>query len=260
MAKRIEDLLHRRNDLSTFLVHLTRDADGETARDNLLNILVTRELEARTPMGLGSAYFENEEFAATQRMVCFTETPLEHVWMMCEEIEFRTVTMAPYGVVFTKTWARRRGVNPVMYIDITAGHNWLTGPLNQMLDVAHAGHAIVREGDGFARVDLAHSPIAALTPFLEPMGRPGNVRREWWWEREWRHRGNLFFQWWDLVAVFVPQDDHAAFAESFDERLAELHLARPPDPLRYLDPRWGQERMIATFAGVTPDNVGPFPA
>lgn len=49
MAK-IEDLLHRRTDLSTFLVHLTRDGDA-SARDNLISILEAGLIEARTPLG-----------------------------------------------------------------------------------------------------------------------------------------------------------------------------------------------------------------
>jgi hypothetical protein len=211
MPKRIEDLLHRRNDLSTFLVHLTKPGQ-HAARDNLLNILLTHMIEARTAMGLGSNYFVlDAAFRDTQKVVCFTETPLEHVWMMCEEIEHRDVQMQPYGVAFTKSWARRRGVNPVMYVDITIGHAWLTEPANLMLRAAHEGQAVVRVDGAWAATDLAHSPIAKLTPFFEPMGKPVNIRREWWWEREWRNVGDLVFQSTDLVAVLVPEDDHAPF-------------------------------------------------
>ena len=38
MAK-IEDLLQRRTDLSTFLVHLTREGDGNSALENLISII-----------------------------------------------------------------------------------------------------------------------------------------------------------------------------------------------------------------------------
>jgi hypothetical protein len=44
----IEELLQRRTDLSTFVVHFTRDQGRDaSARDNLLNILLTRCIEAR---------------------------------------------------------------------------------------------------------------------------------------------------------------------------------------------------------------------
>ena len=50
----IENLLNRRTDLSTFLVHLTRDTQtpSATARDNLLSILWSQRLEARSTYGM----------------------------------------------------------------------------------------------------------------------------------------------------------------------------------------------------------------
>jgi hypothetical protein len=261
VPKPIRELLHRRNDLGTFLVHLTKDAPDHPARDNLLNILVHCTVEARSVMGLATTYaVEDEQLANTQRTVCFTETPLEHIWMMCEDIENRSVNMRPYGIVLTKTWARRKGVNPVFYVDITAGHDWLTNPINLMLEAAASGHAVARDGDGtWVTVPLAQAPIAKLAPFVEPMGNPAGTQREWWWEREWRHVGDIWFYWWDLVAILVPEHDHAAFGYDFGERLAAAGRAAPPRPLHRLDPTWGQERMIAALAEVAPENIGPFP-
>jgi hypothetical protein len=51
----IERLLHRRSDLSTFLVHLTRDRSDDDARDNLLGILAARKVEARRALGMAPA-------------------------------------------------------------------------------------------------------------------------------------------------------------------------------------------------------------
>lgn len=42
----IEELLHRRTDLSTFVIHWTRDYEGTTAKDNLTSILKSHTLEA----------------------------------------------------------------------------------------------------------------------------------------------------------------------------------------------------------------------
>jgi hypothetical protein len=36
----------------------------------------------------------------------------------------------------TKTWGRRQGINPVWYLDITPGHDWLTQPINRMVEEA----------------------------------------------------------------------------------------------------------------------------
>ncbi|MDA2808007.1 hypothetical protein [Nocardiopsis suaedae] len=74
----IEQLLHRRNDLSTFLVHLSRDDDDSKtdARDNLLSILGARKIMAAKCFGEARELAtQSEKIAATQRVVCFTETP-----------------------------------------------------------------------------------------------------------------------------------------------------------------------------------------
>ena len=125
---RIEDLLHRRTDLSTFLVHFTK-ADGHgTACENLKSIIESGCLEAVTKQGMA----KDKEIAG-QAVVCFTETPLEQAWTLLEEIEGREVKLEPYGLVFTKIWARRKRVNPVWYIDATPGQDWLTNTINEMI-------------------------------------------------------------------------------------------------------------------------------
>jgi hypothetical protein len=101
----IESLLHRRTDLSTFLVHFTRDTltPSAAARDNLLTILRDRRLEARSSFGMAKELAERfPAVAATQNTVSFTETPLEHAWMMCSDIEGRRIRFNGYGLAFTK--------------------------------------------------------------------------------------------------------------------------------------------------------------
>jgi hypothetical protein len=263
VPERIEDLLQRRSDLSTFLVHLTRDSADRTARDNLLAILLERELKAISPMGMAVDVAKDDPaFAETQKVVCFTETPLEHVWMLCEDIENRTVQLRPYGLAFTKTWARRHRANPIWYIDITpSGHEWLTNPINEMLKAAAAGQAVVSSWppNTWAKTDLAHAPIARLTPFFEQMGKPAEIRKEFWWEREWRRVGDVGFQWHEAVAVFVPENDHVAFSQLLEAGRTIRSLPALPRPWRFLDPAWGLERMIAALADVPAADVGPFP-
>lgn len=265
MPKSIIDLLQRRSDLSTFLVHLTRPFRQSDPRDNLLTILEERMLKARSVYGMGKKIAEVDATArVTQKVVCFTETPLEHVWMMCEEIENRPSGFAPYGLAVTKSWARSRGVNPVWYVDITRGHDWLTTPINELIALAVHGRA-QREQDsmGVSRpqsLTAAESQVARLAPFIEQMGKPAQTRKEWWWEREWRHVGDLVVPWDELVAVFVPENDQGQFVLDLRQRFEAL--GRHPafvDELNLLDPRWGLERMIAALAHVPASNVGPFP-
>ena len=52
-AQPIETLLHRRTDLSTFIVHFTRRFAGESSKDNLISIVSQSTIEARTAFGMG---------------------------------------------------------------------------------------------------------------------------------------------------------------------------------------------------------------
>jgi hypothetical protein len=249
----IEQLLHRRSDLSTYLVHLTRGDDSTDAYDNLLNILDTCRLFARSAYGMARTV-GSASFRATQRVVCLTETPLEHVWMMSESMTGRTVRLSPYGLAFSKAWARKKGVNPVWYIDITPGHDWLTKPLNELLDLARAGEAAELDDNGdVVGLSLERSQIARLAPFIEQMGPTRQSRKEFWWEREWRHRGTLTFTWSNVVAVFAPEAEH----DDLDDELRKMQGGRRRRP-SVLDPSWGLERMIAALAGLDERWVGPF--
>jgi hypothetical protein len=76
--------------------------------------------------------------------------------------------------------ARKMGVNPVWYVDMTPGRDWVIGQaLNELRDEA------VGSGDFHAH------PAARIFPFIEPMAVWPETTREWWWEREWRHSDPL---------------------------------------------------------------------
>jgi hypothetical protein len=239
----ITSILHRRNDLSTFLVHLTRASDAGSALENLASICGTRTIYARTPVGWARAQDDPEvPEHQTQRAVCFTETPLEHVHALAGTITLwgreRAYPLEPYGVAVAKMAARRLGVNPVWYVDMTPGRDWtLYVALNDLIAQALAsgefhGHATSR-----------------LFPFIEKMGRwdvNGRIR-EFSWEREWRHVGNL-----QLPASGViwlcPESDVAQLRAMVGEQAA----------YPWIDASWGLERIIAHLAGFQEDDVSPF--
>lgn len=257
----VEDLLHRRSDLSTFLVHYTRSYDGYEAIENLISMLKTRTIEARSVYGIMKNLAENEEkLAESQRCICFTETPLEHAWMMCRPIRNRQHNFAPYAIAFTKAWGRRNGANPVWYLDQTKGHNWITA-LDDLRDLAALWeHRVALEetpsGKRPVNVELQETPIAKIAPFIEQMmpetkwGTP----KEFWWEREWRKVRSLTFPWSVVVAVLAPEKDHP-----YIEAALTPHKGPDGDVPRLLDPNWGLERMIAKLAGVPDKDAGPFP-
>ena len=238
----IEELLHRRTDLSTFVIHWTRDFDSEPARENLLSILSSRKILARNPMGAAVKELEKERQDAdcqmaldTQRVVCFTEAPLEQAWSFVSYIHGRQVQLRPYGLAFTKRTARRLGINPVWYVDMTPGHDWLMNHVE----------SLVKRGIRSGLSTFHDDPIAHIAPFIEGMGTWDDRRKEFWWEREWRHRGDLSFRLEQVAVILCPDHDMVSF-----EDVAEPSRAESARRVPLIDPRWGLEHIIASLAGV----------
>jgi len=236
MERNITDLLARRSDLSTFIVHLTRDTqDGRSAKENLKRILRKQVIEARSPFGPARSVSKKRD-RDSQKCVSFSETPLEHIDCLTYEIRKRGVQLSPFGLAFTRMTARKKGANPVWYIDITPGHDWLMNPVNEIIRI--------RQENGSFR----DSQFAKLCPFIEQMGSGRRAdglgyRKEFWWEREWRYHGDFSFLYSDIAFGLAPQDTVKEL-----EKLVSKWTKRR---IRFLDPQWSLERMIAHLAGCT---------
>jgi hypothetical protein len=233
---KIREVLSRRNDLSTFVVHLTRDFEDEfdgqlvdvPATASFAQIIRERQLRAVSPMGWASDQDDPDDAAKqTQRVVSFSETPLEHIWAMFEEIEDREreIKLQPYGLAFSKIVARGLGVNPVWYVDMTpTGHDWLANPLWELKNQA------VDSG-------TFHTTSAArILPMFDWMGGPfpySNTSKEFWWEREWRHRGPLsLVPIWQKIIWLCPAAEH----EEFRRQVAEATPAGEDASRIFIDP------------------------
>jgi len=225
----IEDLLQRRSDLSTFIVHLTKDADAD-ARETLLKILTEGRLRAGQPQGLTDGL--NQPHLDQLRVVCFSETPLEHAYSLFQEIANRGVHLKPYGLAFTKAIARRNSVNPVWYVDQTPGQTrgW---EITKALDRLKLGFAAATD-------ELVQHPAASILPFVEIMGTwpTTGTKKEFSWEREWRHHGDMNFLAEEVAVVLCPAADHTAFRKL---------------GYRAIDPSWSLERMIEHLANPRTD-------
>lgn len=252
----IAEVLNRRTDLSTFVVHLTRDHEGQSAKDRLLAIVGEQRLRlGDSPRGWAvgvrneqGALVLNEQQRTTQRAICFSETPLEHIYAMFANIANRDVNLRPYGLALTKMVARRSGINPVWYVDITDGH---------ALRARTALNDLVKRAcrDGW------FDEVKDLFPYIEGMltrrDQDGNVtlQREWWWEREWRYVGS------DLSLALVrnkvlwlcPEDD-------IPEVEAAVRQHDAAAPVYCIDPNWGLERIIGRLMGLAETDLTPFSA
>lgn len=236
----IRELVSRRSDLSTFLVHLCRDTEASDARAALQSILTTHRIEARSVFGQARRrLLQQGASPQSQRCVCFTETPLEYTHLLLEDIENRNVHFRPYGIAVTKRLGRLKGINPVWYLDITPGHDWLAANVDAILDRSLAGGK------------FTDPDVERLMPFIEQMGTCYNeqghlvYRKEFWWEREWRRSSGHFV----LPMKFIglcPADEIAAFEQ----------IARGEGyDVRFIDPRWGLEQIIARLAGFQADEI-----
>jgi hypothetical protein len=222
----ITELLNRRSDLSTFLVHLTREFKGTSARDNLNNILKLRTIEARTMYGpLKNRLEPAGKNLDSQKCVCFTETPLEYTYLLVARIENRQFEFGPYAVAITKRVARKRGINPIWYLDITPGHPWLAQNVDRL-------------ADRFLANNSSDFDVEGLFPFIDHMGTGENYKKEFWWEREWRYQGDFLLP--DTVICLCPEDEIEYFAAS----LKAAGLAGS-----CIDPHWSLEKIIARLAG-----------
>ena len=244
MAERIENLLHTRTDLSPYLIHFTRDTDSP-ARANLLSILDDWTIDAKTDFGMAKALvneFDAEKSDAldgaglSQKVVCFTETPLEHCSMMVREIVGRACRFTSYGIMFTKTVAKQRDCNPVWYLNMDVGNpSWLTNDVNAMVEdcINH-----VRQGGEVDPAKMGRYRMLRLFPFME---QTLGVNKDFSWEREWRCRRNFVFHPKDTAAVFAPEDEHG----DLKREIRDLATAWKARDVPILDPTWSLERMMS---------------
>ena len=104
-----------REDVSRFLVHLTRGAP----KKNLVSMLRRKTIEARNAHCLFG--YEFGPFSSVLRKefntVCFTETPLPQIHRLTGDIPGRRIALAGYGLVFSKDRMIARGVCPAVYLN-----------------------------------------------------------------------------------------------------------------------------------------------
>lgn len=215
------------------MVHLTRSSGGKNAQQRLSEIIIGGSINAVNPFGHAVSSLRTARWSLeSQHCVCFTETPLEHISLLTESIEGRQINFEPYGLVITKKQARKRGVNPVSYLDITPGHNWLTKPLSALIERANSENN-------------THDPVFTLTPFIEQFG----LGKDFSWEREWRVANAFPLP--QKYILLCPEEDHPHFRKIFAQ------AGTAPSDVPMLDAAWGLETIIARLAGFNPEDVGP---
>ncbi len=102
----IGELLAHRTDLSTFIVHLTKHNDVGTASESLASIIESWKIEARSTLGYDTDFLKKSGV----KVVSFTETPLEYLYILTEKIKGRQCEFMPYGIAITKKITVQRNI------------------------------------------------------------------------------------------------------------------------------------------------------
>ena len=117
------DVTHHREDISRFMVHLTRDdrqtdqEQGASAEENFLNILNSKTIVALRAHCLHAGSVpepHREKFS----VCCFTECPLSQIEHMIGDLPGRRIQLEPFGLVFKREFLMEKPAQPVIYVNI----------------------------------------------------------------------------------------------------------------------------------------------
>lgn len=208
----------RREDISRFVVHLTKDFDGKLAPENLLSILESHTIYAKNHYCLFESDLKPQHASIRRKfhVACMTETPLNQVKNMFN-IEGRSINFRPYGVIFNKADIEDYYCgSPCIYA------NGKNKNMIKSLWAMYNNSKANNYNDGFPE-------IGALTHMFNK-----DKDFDFSWEREWRILGDFVFDPWHVVAI-ISEDNNLKIPDEYS------HV-----PL--INPEWGYEEMIVRIA------------
>jgi len=234
--REIEKVLWFRNDISPFLVHLTRKTSTtNTAKKNLESILTTKELRyadnriSDAKFGISLDEITPEISKKYFSAVSFTETPLNEVHSLLD-IAGRNIELKPYGLVFLKQKLMKKGVSPVVYINNFDGTK---------IKLIEALYTLTEAHSEQAKKILPY--IAIFGKMLLPIGGTQGFRRsiDFTWEREWRYASD------DLKFEFDYKD---VFIGLCDDKDIETFETLTNGDIEFIDPqrniKWYADKLV----------------
>lgn len=216
-----------REDISRFVVHLTRDdrktfTNGASPRANFLAIIKSREIYSIRPHCLFNVQVKKlpKEVRDKFNVACLTETPLNQLHLLVGAIPGRQIELEPFGFVFTKEFIAAKGGQPAIYVNSYNQKVWLRESTDALFQTAC--------------VDGKLTPkLWRLLPFINAM----HERYDFSWEREWRVRNGLKFALADLVCVILPSEGE----DDLKEKFAKSGIA-------VISPGWAYEQIVTELA------------
>ena len=190
-----------REDLSRFVVHLTRRTEDSSAVDVLAEILTTKQISARNAHCLFKYEFDRLNFSecltGALRTACFTETPLTQIRELANPDIDRQVKLEPYGVVFSKQFLIEQGGNPAIYINSHDDDSVKQMLLRDFRNKCKNTRTFKQFKRRYLATYEARLKYYSLINVVQP-------NHDFMWEREWRHTGDMRFKYFDVVAVICP--------------------------------------------------------
>jgi hypothetical protein len=220
-TEQVKEATAYREDISQFVVHLTRDdtkdfTNGSTAKENLVSILKSRHIFAVRPHCVFNQEIKAIGKSAEEqcRVACFTETPLSEIGKLVREIPGRAIKLEPYGIVFRKEDLIKSGGQPAIYINSYGGNNWLRESIRELFDSAK---------------NNASSKLWRIVPYLNAM----HEKYDFSWEREWRTHIDFKFKLADIVCIILPESGE----DTLKEQAAKAGIA-------VISPSWTYEHIV----------------
>lgn len=220
MIKARDRAVEGRNDLSRFVVHLTRDDTGQTARERFEAIVRERNIRAWRPHCLHMDRIPRDHWHR-YAVCCFMEVPLSELHLMTRPIAGRRICYGDYGFVFSREFLVSKAAQPAMYVNSYGGNGLVREAADRVFDLA--------KEEGFA-----DGTVGRLLPYLNAM----HEGYDFAWEREWRVLGDLPFGFEDLVCVILPEEGE----DGLQEELLENGVPA-------VSPGWTAERIVAELSG-----------
>jgi hypothetical protein len=223
--KNVHDVLLFRNDISPFLIHMTKNDGYSSAQEKIGKIFSDGYLErgktAISTMRFAAGCDENNDKIINDYLsaISFTETPLNEIHTMFD-LAYRGIDLQPYGLVFIKEKLMKAGVSPVLYLNTYFEKDKTKKVVDALWGLKD------------------HSPDQArlLFPLISTFGEQFFYDKieDFIWEREWRYVADQKFQFNvndDVFLGFCPHEEISVFEINYH-------------PLLFVDPR----RNLKTYA------------
>jgi len=230
-----------RDDISRFLVHLTRDYAGLSAQENLCSILRAKTVKARNAHCLFHhklvQYSASDVLRKKFRTVCLTEAPFPQIRFLAQEVPGRNIRLKPFGLVFRKEDLLEKGASPAIYLNAKGTS------LREYLLSEFARHFKKRSQYKTLKRDFGQDADSIINYYA--LINVVSDRYDFSWEREWRYPGNLHFEFHELYAIIAAEP--RKFLEVCQKCLKGPVL-RALKRLPIISPDWNYERVLENYA------------